>query len=234
VNEHVDQRVLTYAIGASLALHVALLGLRAPRTHPPLSPPAPLVAHLMEEERPAAPPPVVEPRPAPQPPKVERPKPAPKPKIARPEPAPPKPSALTVAPEPAPLEVPAPAIEPAPAPAPPPQAPVASAPATPAAPDPATLIARYRHQFIGAAARYKRYPLAARDNGWEGDVVVRLEIGANGELAEMKIQRSSGHEVLDEQALEMFRLAAPQVPLPAALLGRAFAFDVRAVYSLRD
>jgi protein TonB len=111
---------------------------------------------------------------------------------------------------------------------------VASAPAAPPAPDPSTLIARYRSQFIGAAARYKRYPARARDNGWEGDVVVRLEFGAGGELAELKVKRSSGHEALDEQALEMFRLAAPQVPPPAALRGQAFGFDVRAVYSLKD
>jgi periplasmic protein TonB len=112
--------------------------------------------------------------------------------------------------------------------------PVAAAPAAPAAPDPATLIAQYRSQFIGAAVRYKRYPLAARDNGWEGDVLVHLEIAASGELAELKVKRSSGHPVLDEQALEMFRLAAPQVPMPPALRGRAFGFDVRAVYGLKD
>ena len=93
---------------------------------------------------------------------------------------------------------------------------------------------RYRRELIGAAVRYKRYPLAARDNGWEGDVVVHLEVSANGELGELKLKKSSGHAVLDEQALEMFRLASPQVPLPAALRVRAFSFDVRAVYSLKD
>ena len=96
------------------------------------------------------------------------------------------------------------------------------------------MIAQYRSQFIGAAARYKRYPLPARDNGWEGDVVVRLEISANGDLAEVKVKRGSGHSALDEQALEMFRLAAPEVPVPAGLRGRPFGFDVRAVYSLKE
>ncbi|HUQ73735.1 MAG TPA: TonB family protein [Burkholderiales bacterium] len=236
MNEHADRRAFTYAVGASLALHAVLLALRAPEPEAPLSPSAaPIVAHLAEPEAlKEAPPPAVEP-PKP-PPKRAVPKPAPK--VVRPVPAPQAPT-FTMAPppelpsEPAP---PAPASEaPSPAPA---QAPatVASAPAVPAAPapDPSLLIAQYRQQFINAAVRYKRYPLRARDSGWEGDVVVRLEIAASGELAEVKVKRGSGYAVLDEQALEMFRLAAPQVPVPPTLRGRAFGFDVRTVYSLKD
>jgi periplasmic protein TonB len=236
VNQHANPRAVTYAVGASLALHAALLTLRGPESQPPISPAAPIVAHIAEQE--AAPPPaVVEPEPVRPPPKSRRPKPPPK--VVRPQPAPAKPSEFTVAPAaPAPIEPAQPKSEPAPAPAPAPSVappgPVAVAPAAPPAPDRATLIAQYRSQFIGAAVRYKRYPLPARDNGWEGDVLVHLEIAANGELAELKVKRSSGHPVLDEQALEMFRLAAPQVPLPPALRGRAFGFDVRAVYSLKD
>ena len=235
MNEHADPRAFTYAVGASLALHAVLLGLRAPEPQsPPALPGVTITAHLAEPEPEPAPPPAaapVEPKPEA---KVEKPK--PRPKVERPKPAPPAPSTLSVAP--APIEPAPPSSEPAPAPpvrtVP---GPVASAPAAnpaPPAPDLSTLIAEYRSQFIGAAVRYKRYPLAARDNGWEGDVVVHLEVSANGELGELKLKKSSGHAVLDEQALEMFRLASPQVPLPAALRGRAFSFDVRAVYSLKD
>jgi protein TonB len=230
VNEHVDSRAITYAVGASLALHAMLLALRAPESQPPPVPSVTITAHIAEPE--AAPAPaVVEPQPVPAPPKVEKVKPPPR--VVRPEPAPARPSPFTVAP--APVETPAPLVETAPAPAPAPApGPVATAPAAPPAPDPSMLIAQFRSQFIGAAVRYKRYPLPARDNGWEGDVLVHLEITASGELGELKVKRSSGHAVLDEQALEMFRLAAPQVPVPPALRGRAFGFDVRAVYSLKD
>jgi protein TonB len=222
-----DQRAFTYAIGASIALHAVLLALRAPDSQPPPSSTAPpIVAHLAEPEAPPAPP-TVEPQPEKRPPpKPEARKPAPQ--VVQPTPAPPQTFSVAPAPAPAPVE-PAPAAEPAPAPPP-----VASAPAAPPAPDPTLLIAQYRSQFIAAAVRYKRYPLPARDNGWEGDVVVRLEISPSGELSEVKVKRGSGHTVLDEQALEMFKLAAPQVPVPAALRGRAFGFDVRAVYSLKE
>lgn len=239
MNEHADPRAFTYAVGASLALHALLLALRPPDAQaPPPLPSVTITAHLAEPEA-AVPPPVVEePRPVEPPPRIEKRKPPPK--VARAEPVPSKPSPFAVAPAaPASVEPAPPAPEPAPAPAAPPlvpsaPGPVASAPPAPPAPDLSTLIAQYRSQFIGAAVRYKRYPLAARDNGWEGDVVVHLEVSASGELGELKVKKSSGYKALDEQALEMFRLASPQVPLPAALRGRAFGFDVRAVYSLKD
>ena len=238
MNEHADPRAITYAVGASLALHAVLLALRAPDSQPLPVPSVTITAHLTELEAPPAPP-VTEPQPVASPPKVAKPKPPPK--VVRPEPVPARPSPFAVAPAPAVTEVPEPTAEPAPAPAPAPSVtapgPVAiapPAPPAPPAPDPATLIAQYRSQFIAAAVRYKRYPPPARDNGWEGDVLVHLEISANGDLAEVKVKRGSGHTVLDEQALDMFRLAAPQVPVPPALRGRAFGFDVRAVYSLKD
>ena len=103
-------------------------------------------------------------------------------------------------------------------------------PTPPPAPEAPTSIAQYRAQFIVAAVRYKREPLP----GLAGEVVLRLEMTATGELAGVTVTRSSGEAALDEQALEMFRLAAPQVPLPPGLRGRPFGFDVRAVYSQTD
>jgi len=236
VNEHADPRLITYAVGASLALHALLLVLRAPETKPAVSPSAPIVAHLAEPEAiPAAPAPAPVEPPKPQPKREVR---KPTPPVVQPAPAP-QPRVFNVPAAPAePTPEPKADAAPAPAPAPAPPAstpgPVASAPPAPPAPDPATLIAQYRSQFIAAAVRYKRYPLPARDNGWEGDVVVHLEVAPNGELSVLQVKRSSGHSVLDQQALEMFRLAAPQVPVPPQLRGRAFGFDVRAVYSLKD
>ena len=82
--------------------------------------------------------------------------------------------------------------------------------------------------------RYKRYPRVAIDNNWEGEVVVRMAVGADGRIAALRVARSSGHEVLDRQALEMFRSAKPRVQIPGELRGREFELELRAVYSLRD
>ena len=66
------------------------------------------------------------------------------------------------------------------------------------------------------------------------DVVVLIDIGASGRVSSIKVKTSSGYEVLDAQALEMFGQAVPQVPVPAELRGRAFTVELRAVYNLRD
>ena len=58
-------------------------------------------------------------------------------------------------------------------------------------------------------AEIKRYPSSARFNGDEGKVVLRAVIRADGHLSEVKVHRSSGHEALDNAALESIRLVCP-------------------------
>ena len=58
-------------------------------------------------------------------------------------------------------------------------------------------------------AEIKRYPSTARLNGDEGKVVLRAVIRADGHLSEVKVHRSSGHEVLDNAAIESIRLVCP-------------------------
>lgn len=96
------------------------------------------------------------------------------------------------------------------------------------------VLAGYRLQLISAARRYKRYPRAAMDNQWEGAAEVSMVIDGEGSIREMTIASSSGHEVLDRQAIDMFRKAKPLVPIPAALRGREFRVTLKAIYSLRD
>lgn len=49
------------------------------------------------------------------------------------------------------------------------------------------------------------YPLLARQRQWEGLVLLRVHITADGHVDQVAVQRSSGHEVLDESALEAVR-----------------------------
>lgn len=54
----------------------------------------------------------------------------------------------------------------------------------------------------------KRYPYLARRNGWEGKVFIKVVLGGDGRLLHAEIQESSGHEVLDQDALRVLRAAA--------------------------
>jgi protein TonB len=37
--------------------------------------------------------------------------------------------------------------------------------------------------------------------GWEGTVLLRMEIGADGMVTQLRVQRSSGHRLLDQAAI---------------------------------
>ena len=146
--------------------------------------------------------------------------------ISTPQPVP-APS-VPVAPPPVAVE------PPAPQPAPPPVAAVQSQPVPQPAQPPESLSRdQYRLQLIDEARRHKRYPPLARENNWQGDVRVDVAISANGRPT-VTLKGSSGYEVLDRQALDMFAQAARSVPVPPALRGKEFSFEVRAVYGLED
>ena len=226
-------RVFGHALLASVVLHVFLLAFQWPQLGDALKHPvevlAPIVARLMEP--PPAPPAPIPQLPAPpvEAPVAAAPVPKPKPKPRR--------EAPETKPDPAPPREPERSAEPAPAPAPVP--PVAAAkpqpaPAVPTVPDTASLIAQYRAALLAEARRHKRYPLVALDNGWEGEVVVRMAIAADGSVAALNVRSTSGHAALDRQALEMFRKARAEVTLPAALRGKQFSLELRAVYNLKD
>ena len=220
---HAD-RGLAYATALSLALHVLVLALSAPALTQlltqPFASPAALVARMIEQS-------AVPELPAPE--TVKR--------VASKREAPKRVAAIApvataepVAPSESP---PAPAV----ATEENPQSEAVTQVASVAVPQPgldSTSVAQYRQQLITAAVRYRRYPPAAVDNDWQGDVIVRLSVAASGTFAEVSVARSSGYRPLDEQALAMFRNAAAEAPVPQALRGQEFAIEVRTVYSLKD
>lgn len=80
-------------------------------------------------------------------------------------------------------------------------------------------------------AELKRYPAMARSNGLEGKVLLRAVIRADGQLAEVTVQKSSGYEELDMAAMETIREASP-LHLRHELGRAQIAITVPLVYSL--
>jgi protein TonB len=58
-------------------------------------------------------------------------------------------------------------------------------------------------------ARYRTYPLAARRAHIEGVVQMRVTLMPDGRLVDARVERSSGHPVLDAAALDLLARAAP-------------------------
>jgi len=221
------QRRLAAAVAASLALHTLAWHLLPPiRTQvAPLTRTLEVLLVAQPEEpsraREPAPPPPARPEPvtrkprsvapAPQHPKetFEVPlEPAP---VARPESAPPRaepaPAIATRTPEPAPV----------------------AAVATPS-PD---LLAGYGSSVSRLLARHREYPRVAAMRGWEGTVMMRLKVGANGRLMEAQVDSSSGHTALDTQALAMVKRIAELPPPPEGLRDREFAVLVPVEFRLQ-
>ena len=57
--------------------------------------------------------------------------------------------------------------------------------------------------------RVKSYPLFARREGMEGTVFVSFVIGSRGLPQDVKIMKSSGYQILDEEVKKMLRKASP-------------------------
>ena len=137
---------------------------------------------------------------APAPPVVQPPPPAPAPPVV--EPPPPVVDELAAKPKPKPVPKPVAKQPPKPQPKPveaPPPAPVA-APAPPAPPAPAPVTPP------SASAAYLKnpapeYPQMAQRRGWEGTVLLRVEVLPNGKPGQIQIQQSSGRDALDAAAL---------------------------------
>ncbi|MDT3778697.1 energy transducer TonB [Nitrospira sp. MA-1] len=78
---------------------------------------------------------------------------------------------------------------------------------------------------------FNRYPNDARRNGWEGKVLLRVTIGAEGQLRDVIVQDSSGYEPLDQAAQEAVRLACP-LPLQHKIHRPEVAITLPVVYRL--
>lgn len=61
----------------------------------------------------------------------------------------------------------------------------------------------------------KRYPRAARRMGLQGKVIIVVGVDRTGRVVSVRIHASSGHSLLDEEAIRMAK-AAKWDPIPSA------------------
>lgn len=58
------------------------------------------------------------------------------------------------------------------------------------------------------------YPDSARNQKLSGSLLLDVALRPDGSVAEITVRRSSGHQLLDEAAINIVRLAAPYAPFP--------------------
>lgn len=94
------------------------------------------------------------------------------------------------------------------------------------------LLLSYGQTISQALARYKEYPRIAQMQGWQGAVTMRLRVAPSGRLIDAEVHASSGHDVLDRQALAMASKPERYPVPPEGLRDREVAVLVPVVFRL--
>lgn len=211
---------------------VLLAGLSWAAT-PPSSSGAPVFAVELAMA-PPAPAPEAKPAPPPPPPeaKPEPPKPTPaEVPLPRPKPPAPKPKPL---PKPAADATPAAAPKPAAPPAPEPEDKVTAAPVPGANAQAAlTRATSWQSEVLGRLEQVKRYPRAAQWKRHQGTTVIAFAIDRNGRLLTKRLNRSSGFDDLDDEALALLDRAQPLPPPPESIPGERIELVVPIQFFLK-
>lgn len=235
----------------AIALHAAaVLALALAAAQPRLEPERIVRVHLLpaaEESGPGSP--AAAALPEPPVPAPDPPKPAPPPRVAKPAPTP-KPERPVVAPAPAPL-----AAQPAET-APPEAAPAevgsgageAGAAASGSAHASANgaigssrngkgglegLDPAYVRRFLASLDRHKEYPRSARARRLEGTTLLWMRMDRSGQVLASRVEKSSGHSVLDRAVLQAVRNANPLPALPASDARAQVELEVPIAFRMR-
>lgn len=75
-----------------------------------------------------------------------------------------------------------------------------------------------------------KYPELALRYGLQGRLIVEFEISENGQLDGLRVIRSSGSSLLDEEAVRAIRSAAPFAPIPRWIEQKPLAITARMEY----
>jgi protein TonB len=92
----------------------------------------------------------------------------------------------------------------------------------------------YRLAVARSMRQFKAYPPVARENGWEGVVQISVVMPIGSRYPIVSLGGSSGHDILDHQALEMAKQAVDLAVLPESMLGRSWSISLPIEYRLTD
>ena len=74
------------------------------------------------------------------------------------------------------------------------------------------LLQTYGQSISKEIKRYQKYPPPAQRRGWEGTAEVLLQIAADGKVTGITLGKSSGHSILDDEAMDMVRRGVAATP----------------------
>ena len=75
-------------------------------------------------------------------------------------------------------------------------------------------------------AKFKEYPRMAQMRGWQGEIVLEVQLNGDGKVISSRLYKGSGYEVLDNEGLDMIKRASPFPVPPDILHGKTFSILV--------
>jgi periplasmic protein TonB len=79
------------------------------------------------------------------------------------------------------------------------------------------MLSTYQSRLVAHLRRFRSYPAAARSRRIEGAASVRITIDRSGRVVAVSLAGSTGHGILDREAVAMVRRASPFPPIPSGL-----------------
>jgi len=95
-----------------------------------------------------------------------------------------------------------------------------------------SLLADYLVTVRSILDRHKAYPRWAKRSNLEGTVQLRFVVSKSGSIEQATVARSSGHKILDEEAIQTVRRVGTFPAFPPALVYSRLCLDVPLVFRL--
>ncbi len=92
-----------------------------------------------------------------------------------------------------------------------------------------TYTGQVRQRIVNA----RNYPGIARRRGMEGQPVVAFTLNKQGQLTQLRLDRTSGYKLLDQAALDAVQKGAPYPEIPPQLKMRFFQFKLPVSFILK-
>jgi periplasmic protein TonB len=81
--------------------------------------------------------------------------------------------------------------------------------------------------------QYWSYPMTAREEYMQGDLLIIFRLERNGNLVNSRIARSSGYQILDNESIRAIEMASPFPPFPETIpveflnINASFAYQLK-------
>ena len=90
----------------------------------------------------------------------------------------------------------------------------------------------FSNELAKHIAKFKKYPKVAQRRGWQGEVVLEVQLSGEGTLIASRVRVSSGFKPLDDEGEKMIARAVPFPVPPEILRARSFTILVPVKFTL--